>query len=309
MSTQPLDTLLNRDRSKAMGKDVINIASPLLQEEIHYASNMLGRCLAKRSIKEEDIAPLLLFMHIIEMTDAIEILISQSCPDPATNIVRSSFEALLQLEYMVEDNFEDRAIAFIVKNNMDQKEMLEVYDETTSKGKIYDEICQKDIIHGKFKLSNPEVINKIKEEIDKIKSALDNPKYLFFVNQLENKNYWFSFSHGPNNFKDLALHLKKGRDYYDLYKPWSIFAHAQDGVRFISNSSDINKLEILSLRRQDQIPFIAYMAHSYIMRAIICITDKYLHDEWGILSQWRITEVKPYTDVIERMVQSEPLPK
>ena len=100
MTTEPLKTLLDRELSKADAKEVISIASPLLQELVNYSTNAFARCATSTTGKEnEDLATLLLYLHIIEMIDGVEVLLSQSCAIPAIPLVRSSFEALIRDNY------------------------------------------------------------------------------------------------------------------------------------------------------------------------------------------------------------------
>ena len=99
MPTKELESVLHREISKAIASPIIAIASPLLQELVNYSTWAYMRCATSTSEEYVDRAPLTLFLHVIEMTDSIEVLITQSCPSPAFPLLRSSFEALLFLEY------------------------------------------------------------------------------------------------------------------------------------------------------------------------------------------------------------------
>jgi len=56
MPTKQFEPLLYRELRKVEAKEVIEIASPLLQEEVNYATNAFQRCQASStSAKDEDL--------------------------------------------------------------------------------------------------------------------------------------------------------------------------------------------------------------------------------------------------------------
>ena len=117
MPTKPLEKLLYRELSKVAAKDVIEIASPLLQELVNFSTNAFARSASSSDGNtDEDLAVLILYLHVIEMTDAVEILVSQSCPAPAQTLLRSSFEATLYLEHILEkeSDYVRRSLSWLV---------------------------------------------------------------------------------------------------------------------------------------------------------------------------------------------------
>ncbi len=80
-------------------KPLIEKASPALQEAINYATTVYERCrTSKKGSTEEAFPVIALYLHIIQMTDSIEVLVSNCCPTPANLLLRSSFEAKLSLQ-------------------------------------------------------------------------------------------------------------------------------------------------------------------------------------------------------------------
>jgi len=117
MPIKPIESLLNRDLSQVSAKKIIDISSPLLKELVNYSTNVFGRCQALATgNKDEDLSIFMLFLHIIEMTDAVEILISKCCPVPAQILLRSSFEAYLSIEYILEKEklYAQRSLSLLV---------------------------------------------------------------------------------------------------------------------------------------------------------------------------------------------------
>src|SRR5437867_3977639 len=103
MPTEPLDDLLSRELAKEDATQINSIASPLLIELVNYATQMIGRCapLCSRE-SSQDIPLILLYRHLTEMVDGVQVLLADSSPVPAFLLVRSAFEALLAMDYILE---------------------------------------------------------------------------------------------------------------------------------------------------------------------------------------------------------------
>ena len=138
MPTEPLEALLYRDLSKVAAKEIIGIASPLLQELVNYSTNVFRRCETSTTGNEnEDVAVLMLYLHIIEIVDGIEVLISQSCPAPAEPLVRSAFEALLSIEYILEADYVQRSLSWLSIYAHNRLKFYESLDPANPKGQDF----------------------------------------------------------------------------------------------------------------------------------------------------------------------------
>ena len=111
MPTEPYDPILNRD-IKNLPKVIPEILTPCLQEVVNYATNFYERCQVSKEFKSDDTFPILaLYLHLIQMTDSIEVLISHGCTQPANLLLRSSFEAKLAVKYILEKDTKQRHYA------------------------------------------------------------------------------------------------------------------------------------------------------------------------------------------------------
>jgi hypothetical protein len=82
--------------SIAQAGPVVAVAGPALTEIVNFATTVAARCIeAARPEPHVDVAPLVLFLHAIEMTDGLQILISQSATGPALVTARSLLGATL----------------------------------------------------------------------------------------------------------------------------------------------------------------------------------------------------------------------
>jgi len=137
MPTDPLQTVLVRELSIARAKEILSIATPLFQELVNYSTNALIRCATSTQREEnEDLAPLALYRHILEMTDAFEVLIASSCAAPTVPILRSTFEGLLSLDYILESKTEyvTRSLSWLATYVHKRIALYETFLPTTPRG-------------------------------------------------------------------------------------------------------------------------------------------------------------------------------
>ncbi len=113
MTTKPNNKLFNRDLAIVESKDFINHSSKLLRELVSNSTMVLSRCHECSTSSDEDSTIFILYLHIMKMTDGIEVLVSELCLDSAKLLLKSSFEALLSLEFILKSNTKKRALAWL----------------------------------------------------------------------------------------------------------------------------------------------------------------------------------------------------
>ncbi len=279
MYDKPNEKILYRELSKVEAKEAIEIASPKLQELVNYSTYAFLRCAEFAKNKEnEDLAVLVLYLHIIEMTDGIEALISESCINPAIPLVRSSFEALLSIEYIIEDNYEYRALSWLAEIARNRMDYLEDFDSETQKGKEFLKMKKNDKNLFNITLPEKEIIKKMKIDPQKL---LDSQKYKQIVAEFKRckkedkrKPQWYRlFNEGGKlkNLKDLAYHLQKPVQYEKLYREWSKITHPLDLNRFFSRNKS-GDIFIQRLRN----PFLISDIANFTAIIILDATEKLL---------------------------------
>jgi len=117
MPTEAHHEVLYRELSIVQLKELIPSPTTLLQEVVNYGTNAFIRCLYSAGPEEENVhlAPFSLYRQILELTDGTEILISNASPSAAIPLLRSSFEALLALEFILEhiELYQTRSLAWL----------------------------------------------------------------------------------------------------------------------------------------------------------------------------------------------------
>lgn len=286
---QPLSIYANNKRPTSHIL-IIDVASPLLKELVNHASNTLIRCAHSLSGRtDEDLALLTLYRHIIEMTDGAEVLISKACATPAIPLVRSSFEALLSIEYILEDreNYLQRSLSWLVGYAHQRLDFYERLDPSTGKGKEFTARAENDFIMQRFKV--PDLID-VPSAITILKSFLAKehiqPIQEAWVSQrLRN---WYQLFDGPPNLYELSDYLRRGGQYDHLYRHWSRVSHAHDLPGFLARDAD-GDATIGPLRQSNELQDLASFAASHMLGATIKVVNKARPDE--DLSIWYKREI------------------
>jgi len=297
MPTKPLEAILYRDLSKVAAKNIIEIASPLLQELVNYSTNALRRCETSTSgNKDEDLAVLMLYLHIIEMTDGIEVLVSQSCPAPAIPLVRSSFEALLSIKYILEADYVRRSLSWLVDYAHKRLAFYcEPMDPSTDRGKAFQKALGAHEYEAMQNLPLPPQA-EVQEMITNWQDFLAKPhiqpieaEFQRCKKERKRRPNWYQLFGGPGrSLYALAHHLKRGVDYEVLYRHWSSIAHAHDLSRFITGPTEGDSA-IRRLRDPSEIKEATRHAALYILEATRLILGRFRPGE--DIARWYTREV------------------
>src|SRR5260370_8364215 len=139
MSTKALDSLFDPDYFKVQIRPVLDIAGPLFEELRNYGLAVLARCSYRPEGGDENLAILLPYLHLLEMLDAVQILILESSITPAKLLIRSMFEALLVLEYVSRKDTIRRGLAYLFMDIISRLKSIRTLDPTTPDGKTFPE--------------------------------------------------------------------------------------------------------------------------------------------------------------------------
>ena len=289
MPTKPVESILYRELSVAAAKDVIEIASPLLGEVVNYGANAFARCASSCSNGEKHLSLLVLHLHIIEMTDAIDILISQSCPWGAKLALRSSFEALLSVEYILEADYEQRSRCWFVHYMHERLRAYDSLDPSTPRGKEVQEPLSRD----KYSISLPD-LPELQAFRANYQQRLAEPEYQPVELEYRKRKHprWYQLFGGPGNLRDLACRLNRGGQYETLYRRWSSITHAMEPARFLA-TTDTGTQVVRRLRDPTDIRSVTIFAVEYVVTATGLLISKLAPGEKSDFLRWYRTEVGP----------------
>ena len=298
MYDKPLDTILYPELSIANAQDDIKLAVEIFDKLINYSTHLIMRIFT--SVKgdvNEDVAVPMLYLHLIEMGDAFEVLISNCCIGPAVLQLRSIFESLLYIHYILDDDskYLQRSLSWTFFYGKKRLYNYSIFNKLSDKTKIsinpdlYNEIKNKGensmlnfLSRNQFQIIEEE-LKRIKKKNNKIKTKW----YTLFPNAPK--------EFGPLSIQDLAKelsteHLSYSDHYETCYRQWSEVSHGHDISRFIKRFSNNSVIKPI-LRNSDEITTIVSLSVSYFLYATFLVTEKYRNGE--NVSKWYFNSIKP----------------
>jgi hypothetical protein len=300
MPTKPFEPLLYRELRKAEAIKVIEIASQLLQELVNHATNAFQRCQVEtaKGVADEHLPVLSSYYHTIEMTDGIEVLISQSCPIPAIPLLRSSFEAMLTIDYILERDYRKRAFAWLVCYVRDRLHKYKMLDISTQEGKEFQIVFNNDLVRDEMELPP---LPKLGDNIRNLEHLLEKPDYQFadveyrrMKQIVHGRPNWYSLYDGPRNFQKLAKHLRHGAFYEILYRRWANISHASDLSHFLAKNSN-GTPALNPIRNHEELILVTELASTFMLKATRLTLSKFRPGEIDSFRRWYNTEIKkPY---------------
>jgi hypothetical protein len=297
MPTEPLRTILDRDLSKALAKQTIELAVPLLRELVNDATYAFARCHDSAKGKEDEDVPVLFsYLHIIQMTDAIETLVAEGCTAPAILPLRSSFEALLAIKYILEADSKRRASAYMVAYSHRRIRMYKLLDSDTQEGRDFvkdlstdEALRQIDIAalkqHTKRAMEN--LGNLIRKERNKNAEA----EYQRLKQDRKREPEWYQLFGGPSNLRELAQRLNYRARYDLLYRSWSNLAHAGELSRFITRTRN-GEPAINPIRNTGELATTACFAAWIMLEAKKLVLAKFHPGEEASVKRWYLAEIR-----------------
>lgn len=310
MPSESFKPLLDREKAIAEAQKLIEVSSSFLQEVVNFSTIIFDKCNTAISDETEDenFPTLSLYQYMIEMTDSIEVLLSQSCVKATIPLLRSSFEALLGMEYLFQEEYYKRSLAWMYVRTKERITDLGLYlKDSQSEEEKATIIRQKGELELELSNSKYQQI-KIKEEYDKRR----HPK-------------WYSLFGGPANFRELTDHLDKNfktinglpgdfhlhrlRDYNQLYTRWSGTQHA-DSLGYGVKMQDGSKW-LIPLRNWSNFKNSASYAGNFLVTATLHMTRHFFEpnmEEKLKVVKWYKTEYQPlFSNLIADQSQASSL--
>ena len=190
-----------------------------IDQLVNFGSNIIAWDMERdEDGSDEDLPPILFLRNFIEEIDAISILVRKSSIDSCNNLLRTALENFFSICYLIEKDSEQRSMAFLVCNALNNRKKIEKADGTSEEFKRMARILKKDKLVGN---TNPIIIPNAHEHLENNKQLLDLPKYKTVKNEydltkkrLKRKPAWYSLFNGPTNLELLAENLGYPAIYY-----------------------------------------------------------------------------------------------
>lgn len=292
MPTEPSKQLFDPELSKAAAKDRIAAAVALIAEIRNYGHALFARCGYRPEGGDENVAILFLYYHLLEMLDAVGILIAESAPIPAELQVRAIFEALISLSYILKADTPKRGHAYLVCAFAERIRFYETLDPSTPAGQRYRQALASDPNCAWVRPETPRP-----EAIDNLKSGLARPGYAEAYAEYQRLSarrpaQWYQLFGGPNTLRKLAREVGREGAYEGLYGEWSILGHAKDALLRHLVESQNGSPAVRPIRNPNTIPQTVSHAVSFALEATRLMIEKYRPDERTRYGEWYVRDVR-----------------
>jgi hypothetical protein len=292
MPTNSIEELLPRDLSPDI-QEVLSRLSGLIEETVNFGTYVFDWCVNSGATGNEHAPLMLSFRHVLEMLDAISVLVRVSCFEPAKLILRSVFETSLNMQYLVQSDFKCRSHDFIYYHTLHQKKSLHSILENKKKQiqSITDTGLLKKISFTIKKIDNE--IGIIDKQLDRSYLADSKNEYTAYKrNHKTSPSNWFSLRNGPQNIAELAEKLKKKESYLILYKKWSQLTHGTEIFQNKVQKASDGGTYFVQIRLPVDNDIIPSLAISYGLDTMRIMISKYVPAKIPNMNKWYETEIK-----------------
>ena len=264
-----------------------------LEEFVNFGTHIMAWDVNPKTNGEENIAPTMLFRHFLDLIDSVSILVGYGCGDTPKLLMRGALEVTLGIEYLFEKDTNDRAMAFLVVEILNEIKLLKKLNPKTSEGTQLQNILKKEgLLPGfnpseKYNLED-EVLSK--EKIFKLPQfQKEYQEYERLRKNKENNPKWYRFYDGPKNVEALSLHLSQKTLYELLYRKWSGSVHGSDvylGKLLHNNDGGV---DIIQLRFIKDVQEIVRYAMTLSLKVFKAFIDNRIPEKQKDWANWYMT--------------------
>ena len=290
-------------------EDLVKKLSSVIDTFVDFGSNILKWDTEVKRTEEFNAPIMMTYRHFLELVDSISILIRRSSVDPCKLLLRGMLESYFSLAYMLENDTEDRCMAFMVWTMHKKIKSLERVDPDSAIGKHFKSKLSKDKLTSNIQLP---VHPDVQAEKTRLESVFLKPHY-----QKAEKEYqrlraegaanpaWYRFFKGPKDMERMADHLNLMAVYDIFYREWSGPIHSTDIFQGRISLAPDGTSEIHQLRTPYDVQSVAQWVLTLSLMTFELYIDKRTQNKKVDFANWYKTIRDPYFRITDR----EPLIK
>jgi hypothetical protein len=313
MSSLPHLALLDREASRAAIRASIDNSTAMLTEIVNYGSQLFARAnasandaymrlgdrdahLPKEAIGDFHLPIMLLFLHAIEVTDAIEVLLAQSVVTPAELPLRALFESVIQLEWLLQGDTARKSFAYQL---FDVNNRLRFYRSLIPSTKEGQELTAARLADHWVRDTSTATLGDPALAIKELVPLLDKPGYRQAAAEYARARgtrrvqNWFSLYDGPRTIKELATRVGRPMQYEIVYRQWSGSVHGAHLGQRVTKAGGIR-----AMRQASAFPTILMHTAVLSLTALDLLGNFYRPDEEAARAKW-------YTENISSRIPTE----
>lgn len=302
MKYKAIKEVLPRKQDKNLNK-ILNQFARLIEDAINFGTHIVKWDADKKRAGDENLPQLLFFRNILEIGDAISILVKKSSIETCNPLLRSLLENSFSLEYLLEQDTEQRALSFLVWQTHGKLKFNEKMDSSSQTGKQFARELKKDKLIGKTTASffdKPVLAIANQVSIDLLKRLEYIPiekEYQRTSVKRKNPN-WYSLYDGPRNIEQLAKHLERHALYEILYRSFSSYVHATNIINKKLVPNQDGTTGIVQIRYPEQAQSITINTLNILLETFNFFIEKRLPRKRPDYKQWRLEFRKGHNELL-----------
>lgn len=300
MKYKEIENVLPRSQDKGVENLLKNFAS-LIENAVNFGTHLMKWDAEKKRIGDENMPPLLFLRNILELGDAISILIRKSSIDPCKPLLRSLLENTFGLEYMLEKETEKRALSYLVWHANKDLKLCEKLDSSTERGKHLKKEIEKDkFLDNVDSLFNNPILIPAKKNA---KDLLESLKYVPIETEYQRANTirknpaWYALFGGPNNIEQLAKYLNLHASYEIFYRGFSGNVHATSIFKKKISQNKDGTTDIIQIRYPEDAQSITQNTVSFLIMTYLAYFKSRLPEKNKEFQEWYFEFRKPYNEL------------
>jgi hypothetical protein len=220
--------------------------------------------------------------NLIERIDGIAVLARAGSTLNTYPLLRTTFETLLGLQYMLESDTLNRALAYQVRHAHRSIAYATLLDPTTAEGqKLRASVAQDDFRHV-LADTDADADRQIAYWAPMLTSAdfceVENAWQIRTQGDRTRLVEWYSLFDGPPKFWRLAEHLNQKVAWTILYTMWSDVTHGTDAFNHVGKSQEPGMANLRPARNPEGIEKACGFAVLFATQAAIAILSSYAAD-------------------------------
>lgn len=208
----------------------------LLDKTIDFGTQIFDWEFAENKIHKENIVCQTFFKNILEIGDGISILVQKSSVENAKILLRSLVENVFYLEYLLESDSKNRALAYLVATFHSEMKFNSRMDKNSSEGKNFRSVVLKDKTYQKVPFLEPRI--QPEKNGNEFTQMLNHPDFIEVEREYlrtaakKSNPPWYMLFDGPPNLDQLANHIKVNARYEILYRILSESVHSSNIIKY-----------------------------------------------------------------------------
>lgn len=276
MKTIPIENFIPREPDPKIQNLLIQY-SEFLEEIVNFGSHIMT-WKPNDYMKGEQGLPITLFLrNYLSYIDSCSILVKNSSIEPCHSLLRTSFENLLYIFYLLDDTSGKKALGYIIWNAFEKTKLITKHDGKSKQYLNLVEIYKKSDLLNDIQPPIIKNVNKRKETNQRLINSLQFAEIVKDYHRTAGKFKqrqvaWYNLFEGPSNIRELSIRLNLEAFYEMLYKSWSSSTHGTSVIDGVVTGDENKMAQINKIR----LPFDAESVTGICINLSVYLFSKYI---------------------------------